>query len=90
MARAVTVEEITIVNVPAEVASNEVYSEEELKWFEETAKKYEDASTDLSPELEQAQLENSYKEWFQKETEAYFSPADYDSPEFQDYLKSFE
>lgn len=90
MAQSVTVEEITITNAPAEVASTEVYSEEELKWFEETNKKYEDASTDLSSELEQAQLEDSYKEWFQKETEAYFSPADYNSPEFQNYLKSFE
>ena len=90
MAQAVTLEEITITSVPEEVASTEVYSEEELKWFEETAKKYEDASTDLFPELEWAQLENSYREWFQKETEAYFSAEDYDSPEFQDYLKSFE
>ena len=90
MAQAVTLEEITITSVPEEVASTEVYSEEELKWFEETAKKYEDASTDLFPELEWAQLENSYREWFQKETESYFSAEDYDSPEFQDYLKSFE
>lgn len=90
MDQTVAVTEITIASVPAEVTSAEVYSEEELKWFEETAKKYEDASTDLSDELEQAQLENSYREWFQKETEAYFAPMDYDSPEFQDYLKSFE
>lgn len=75
-----------------ETTSPEVFSEEELKWFEEISKKYDDASTDLSPDLETASLEASYKEWFQKETEAYFSPVDYDynSPEFQEYLKSFE
>lgn len=74
-----------------ETTSPEVFSDEDLKWFEEVAKKYEDASTDLTDSVLSDELEKLYAEWFKEETEEYFSAKeeDYDSPEFQAYLKSF-
>ena len=53
--------------------------------------KYEDASTDLTDSVLSDELEKLYAEWFKEETEEYFSAKeeDYDSPEFQAYLKSF-